>query len=114
MAEVSEKETREVTPAARNGARTAIKWIVALAIVAAICWGGYTIWARLQLVESTDDAQIDGTIVPISARIAGNVVAVQAQDEREVHTGDVLVELDKKDLEVAVAKAQADLADAEA
>jgi membrane fusion protein (multidrug efflux system) len=114
MAEISERETREATPATGSGTRTAIKWIVALAILAAICWGGYTIWARLQLVESTDDAQIDGTIVPISARIAGNVVAVEAQDEREVHRGDVLVELDKKDLEVAVAKAQADLADAEA
>ncbi len=114
MAEVSEKETREATPVTGGGARTAIKWIVALVILGAISWGGYTIWARLQLVESTDDAQIDGTIVPISARIAGNVVAVQAQDESEVHMGDVLVELDKKDLEVALAKAQADLADAEA
>jgi membrane fusion protein (multidrug efflux system) len=114
MAEVSERETREATPVTGGGARTAIKWIVALVILGAISWGGYTIWARLQLVESTDDAQIDGTIVPISARIAGNVVAVQAQDEREVHVGDVLVELDKKDLEVALAKAQADLADAEA
>jgi membrane fusion protein (multidrug efflux system) len=98
-------------------ARTAIqamKSIVALVVLAAMSWGGYLIWLRLSLVESTDDAQIDGTIVPVSGRISGNVVAVAAQDEREVHAGDVLVELDKKDLEVALAKAQADLADAAA
>src|SRR5579863_2484896 len=113
MAEVSEKETREA-PATGGGAKTAIKWIVALAVLAAIGWGGYTIWLRLSLVESTDDAQIDGTIVPVSARIAGYVVAVEARDESQVKAGDVLVELDKKDLQVALAKAQADLADAEA
>jgi membrane fusion protein (multidrug efflux system) len=114
MAEVRETESGEATGASGGGTRTAIKWIVALVVLAAIAWGGYSIWLRLSLVESTDDAQIDGTIVPVSARIAGNVVAVQAQDEREVHMGDVLVELDKKDLEVALAKAQADLADADA
>jgi membrane fusion protein (multidrug efflux system) len=65
-------------------------------------------------VESTDDAQIDGTIVPLSSRITGNVVGVMAQDEVAVKAGDVLVQLDPKDLQVAVAKAQADLADAEA
>ena len=114
MAEVTERETREATRATSGGTWTALKWIAALVVLAAIGVGGYLIWLRLSLVESTDDAQIDGTIVPVSARIAGNVIAVQAQDEREVKAGDVLVELDKKDLEVALAKAQADLADAEA
>jgi membrane fusion protein (multidrug efflux system) len=113
MAEVSEKETREA-PATGGGVKTAIKWIVALAVLAAIGWGGYTIWLRLSLVESTDDAQIDGTIVPVSARIAGYVVGVEARDQSQVKAGDVLVELDKKDLQVALSKAQADLADAEA
>src|ERR1700679_512345 len=115
MAEVSEKEIREaVAPASGGGFRTVLKWTVALVVLAGLCVGGYLIWLRLSLVESTDDAQIDGTIVPVSARISGNVVAVEAQDESYVNAGDVLVELDKKDLEVALAKAQADLADAEA
>jgi membrane fusion protein (multidrug efflux system) len=101
----------------RTGAQTAIraiKWIVALAVLAAIGVGGYLVWQRLSEVESTDDAQIDGMIVPVSARISGYVVAVEAHDETQVKAGDVLVQLDKKDLEVALAKAQADLADAEA
>jgi membrane fusion protein (multidrug efflux system) len=114
MAEVTEGVSSETAPATGGGIRTALKWIVALVVLAAIGWGGYLIWLRLSLVESTDDAQIDGTIVPVSARISGNVVAVEARDESQVNAGDVLVELDKKDLEVALAKAQADLADAEA
>ncbi len=114
MAEVSEKETRETAPATGGGIRTAIKWIATLVVLAALGVGGYLLWLRLSVVESTDDAQIDGTIVPVSARISGNVVAVEARDESQVKAGDVLVELDKRDLEVALAKAQADLADAEA
>ncbi len=113
MAEVSEKETRE-TAAPSGGGRTALKWIATLVVLAALGVGGYLLWLRLSVVESTDDAQIDGTIVPVSSRISGNVVAVEAKDESHVNAGDVLVELDKKDLEVALAKAQADLADAEA
>lgn len=119
MAEVMEKNSSEklssdAAQTTSGGGRAAIKWIVALVILAGIAVAGYQVWLRLSLVESTDDAQIDGTIVPVSSRIYGNVVSVQAQDERPVKAGDILVELDKKDLEVALAKAQADLADAEA
>ncbi len=112
MAEVAEKSetvTKKGTPAG-----TAIKWVVVLAILAALGLGGYRLWQRLSLTESTDDAQIDGTIVPISPRITGNVVAVMAQDEMAVKAGDVLVQLDTRDLQVALEKTQADLADAQA
>ena len=98
----------------RSGFRTAAKWVVSLLILAGLGVAGYIAWQRLSVEESTDDAQIDGTIVPISARINGNVVAVMAEDERPVKAGDVLVQLDTKDLEVALAKAQAELADAQA
>src|SRR5579863_5050640 len=97
-----------------GGVKTAVQWIVVLAVLAGLGVWGYSIWQRLSVEESTDDAQIDGTIVPISPRINGNVVAVMARDETEVKAGDVLVQLDTKDLEVAVAKAKADLANAQA
>ncbi len=95
-------------------AGTAFKWIIALTMLGGLSIAGYTVWQRLSKEETTDDAQIDGTIVPISARINGNVVAVMAQDEVAVKAGDVLVQLDTKDLQVALDKAEADLADAEA
>lgn len=98
----------------RGGFRKAVRWVFVLVVLAALGVGGFLFWQRLSRTESTDDAEIDGTIVPISARINGNVIGVMAQDERPVKAGDVLVQLDTKDLQVALAKAQADLADAAA
>lgn len=94
--------------------KTAFKWLIVLTVLTGLGVAGYTAWQRLSAEETTDDAQIDGTIVPISSRINGNVVAVMAKDDTPVKAGDVLVKLDAKDLEVALAKAKADLADAEA
>jgi membrane fusion protein (multidrug efflux system) len=75
---------------------------------------GYYLWSYLNTYESTDDAQIDGHINPISARITGHVAEVLTDDERYVNAGDVLVRIDPKDYEVAVSKAEADVASAEA
>jgi len=85
-----------------------------LAVLAGIAIAAYVVWQRLSRVESTDDAQIDGTIVPISSRITGYVTAVMVGDEQFVKAGDVLLQLDQRDHQVAVARAQANLADAEA
>jgi len=74
--------------------------------------GGYMLWLHLARFESTDDAEVDGQVYAISSRITGHVVDVKVDDEQEVKAGDVLVVLDPKDYEVAVAKARADLADA--
>jgi membrane fusion protein (multidrug efflux system) len=113
MAEVLEKE-RDQEVQRKGGALTAVKWAVALVVIAGLAYAGFTVWQQLSREESTDDAQIDGTITPVSSRISGHVATVLVGDEQEVKTGQVLAELDKKDFEVALAKAQADLADAEA
>jgi membrane fusion protein (multidrug efflux system) len=75
---------------------------------------GYFIWRHLNAYESTDDAQIDGHINAISARVSGQVIEVLTDDEKWAKAGEVLVRIDPKDYQVAVAKAEADLADAEA
>jgi membrane fusion protein (multidrug efflux system) len=64
--------------------------------------------------ESTDDAQVDAQVTPIASRIPGIVLRVHVSDNKPVEAGAVLVELDPRDFEVAVAKARAELADAEA
>ena len=97
---------------AENKARRGLRWGIGLVLVAALAAGGYWAWLYFSKVESTDDAQIDGTIYAISARIGGHVIAVKAQDQLPVKQGDVLVELDKGDYQVAVARAEAELADA--
>jgi len=76
--------------------------------------GGYFLWRYFGSYESTDDAQIDGHLNAISARISGQVNEVLVEDEQLVKKGDVLAKVDPRDYEVAVAKAEADLADAEA
>ncbi len=87
---------------------------VAAVVVVAVCVAGYFLWRHLDAYESTDDAQIDGHINSVSGRITGNVIEVRAEDEQYVKAGDVLVQLDPRDYQVALAKAQADLGDAEA
>ena len=83
-------------------------------ILLALLVGGYFEWRHLSTYESTDDAQVDGHINALSARISGQVLAVRAENEVLVHAGDVLVRIDPRDYEVAVEKAAADLADAQA
>jgi membrane fusion protein (multidrug efflux system) len=74
---------------------------------------GAFVWHYFSVRESTDDAQIDGHITPISARVSGTVIKLSFNDNQYVQAGQVLVQLDPKDYEIAVARAQADLADAE-
>jgi membrane fusion protein (multidrug efflux system) len=64
--------------------------------------------------ESTDDAQVDAHVTPISARVGGTVTRVAVDDNQMVEAGTLLVELDPRDYQVAVDKARAELADAEA
>jgi membrane fusion protein (multidrug efflux system) len=86
--------------------------IFILIVVLCLISGGYLLWLHLSKFETTDDAQVDGQLYAISSRINGHVIQVKVDDETPVKAGDVLVVLDPKDYEVAVAKARADLADA--
>ena len=64
--------------------------------------------------ESTDDAEIDGYIYPVSARVSGYVTRVTVDDNQYVEAGTVLVRLDPKDYEVALANSKATLANDQA
>ncbi|PYN16782.1 MAG: secretion protein HlyD [Candidatus Rokuibacteriota bacterium] len=79
---------------------------IALAVAAALGYGGY-LWRYRQAHVSTDDAYITGHIAPVSARVAGPVVAVLVDDNQDVKAGAVLVRLDPRDYEVALAQARA-------
>lgn len=84
--------------------------VIALLLIA----GAFFVWHYYSVRESTDDAQIDGHINPISARVTGTVIRVLHEDNDFVKAGDLLVELDPKDYQVALDRAKADLASAEA
>jgi membrane fusion protein (multidrug efflux system) len=71
-------------------------------------------WRYFAARETTDDAQIDGHITPIAARVGGTVLTVKVDDNEVVHGGAVLVEIDPRDYRIALQRAEAELADAQA
>src|SRR5208282_1811037 len=74
----------------------------------------FLLWRYLASYESTDDAQIDGHVNSVSARISGYVLKLNVEDNQYVEKGTVLVEIDPADLAGAVAEARAQYADAQA
>ncbi|HTW23037.1 MAG TPA: HlyD family secretion protein [Candidatus Baltobacteraceae bacterium] len=76
--------------------------------------GGIFAWRYFASYESTDDAEVDGHLMPLSARISGYVLHVNVDDNQAVHKGDVLVEIDPRDYETALDQAKANLASAQA
>jgi membrane fusion protein (multidrug efflux system) len=76
--------------------------------------GAFGFWLYASKYESTDDAQVDGHLNGITARIDGDVKAVHVEENQSVQAGDVLVELDPRDYQVAVEQAQAQLMKAQA
>jgi membrane fusion protein (multidrug efflux system) len=72
------------------------------------------IWWRSTYSEDTDDAQVNGHLIQISSRIAGQVVRVEVEENQYVNRGQEIAELDPRDFQVAVENAQAALDSAKA
>ena len=79
----------------------------AVLVLAAAATSGYYFFAGW---ESTNDAQIDGYVNPISSRIAGYITKVYVDDNQYVKAGTLLAQIDPTDYEVALGSAQATLA----
>ena len=100
-------------PVAYPSRRSHKRWIIAVAAVVVLACGAF-LWHYFSGFETTDDAQVDVHLYPVSARISGYVLAVHVEDNQYVQEGATLVEIDPKDYRVAEAKAQANLETAEA
>jgi hypothetical protein len=97
-----------------KAARRPWAWAV-LGVAAAVGIGGGVYYYLYSLsYESTDDAFIDGHVVPVSARVAGYVAKVHVTDNQWVSQGDLLAELDPNDYEARLAGSEAALAAARA
>src|SRR6204780_377752 len=92
-----------------RGGRAAAVLLLAVVIIG----GGLFVRSSLAW-ESTDDAQVNGHVMPLSARINGYVLDVPVIEGQLVHAGDLLVTIDAKDYKIAVEQAQATFADAQA
>jgi len=114
-----QEQQQDQNGGARNGRpangqrRRTIRFILlALLVIAGIV--AIPVYAYYSVRESTDDAQVDGHVVPISARINGTIVSVLVNDNQQVRAGDELVRLDPADYQVALTQAEAQLASARA
>jgi membrane fusion protein (multidrug efflux system) len=97
-----------VSRTASPGFRIAI--IIGVVILLVV---GFFVYRYVTSYESTDDAEVDGHINSISARISGHVIKLNIQDNQYVQAGTVLVEIDPADYQVAYQRAKADFDDAQ-
>ncbi len=100
-------ETEAVPPPSRRKGIVIV--VVAVVVVAAVI-----LWWRSTYSEDTDDAQVNGHLIQISSRIAGQVVKIDVEENQMVKAGDTIAELDPRDFQVAVENAEAFLATARA
>ena len=103
-------EARATAKASRN----LLRLIVPGVLFAGAAWWGFTRWSFAQSHESTDNAQVDGHIVPVVAKVGGFVTAVNVAENAQVAEGATLVRIDEREFQVRLAQAEADLAAARA
>ncbi len=99
------------TPSRSSSPGFRIAVVIAVIVLLVV---GFFIYRYLTSYESTDDAQVDGHINSISARISGHVIKLNVQDNQYVQAGTVLVEIDPADYQLAYERAKADFEDAQA
>ncbi len=117
MAEaVAEQPKQQEQTAGKTGFRisSAVKWVVILVVMAALGVGGFMYWSYSSVRESTDDAQIDGHIYPVSAMVEGTLIDVLVDNNQMVKAGDVLGHIDPRFYQAALDKARGDVGEATA
>nr|WP_314872351.1 HlyD family secretion protein [uncultured Pseudomonas sp.] len=93
--------------------RLALTVALAVTVVALVALANYW-WAKGRYLQSTDDAYIKADWVALSSRVAGNVAAVEVEDDQPVKAGDVLVRLHDRDYKARLDQARAGVGQAQA
>jgi len=97
-----------------TSSRPRLWWLLLAAFAVALAIATFAWMAYYQDRETTDDAQVDGHIVPVASKIYGNVAEVLVSDNQPIRAGQVLVRIDARDYQAKVDQAKAALALAEA
>jgi membrane fusion protein, multidrug efflux system len=100
-------------PEAQQPEKKSRRGVIILVVLLLVLVAGFFYW-RSTFTEDTDDAQVDGDLYQVSARVAGYVTKVYVTDNQVVHKGDPIADVDVKDFDVALEQAQANLSDAKA
>ena len=87
---------------------------IIIVVAAILTVAGLALWWHSTFTEDTDDAQVNGHLIQVSSRIAGQVQKVYVEENQQVKKGDPIVDLDPRDFQVAVENAKAALASAQA
>jgi membrane fusion protein, multidrug efflux system len=109
-----EKPDQNTTPDEKPEKPKSRRRFIVIGVIALLVVGALLFWWHSTYYEDTDDAQVNGHLIQISSRIAGQVIKVNVDENQAVQKGDVLVEIDPKDFQVAVAQAEANLQSAQA
>src|SRR5947209_10185940 len=100
-----DEQRRRTNPRRKRTIRLIVIALIVVTVIVAI-----PVYAYYSVRESTDDAQVDGHVIPISPRISGNILSVLVNDNQRVRAGQELVRLDPADYKVGVAQSEAELA----
>jgi membrane fusion protein (multidrug efflux system) len=82
---------------------------IVIGVVAVLIVGALLFWWHSSYYEDTDDAQVDGHLIQISARVAGQVIRVNVEQNQYVQAGTLIAEIDPRDFDQAVQQDEASL-----
>ena len=91
-----------------------LRILILIALVAAASVWGYQRWSFARVHETTDNAQVDGQIVPVVAKVGGYVTEVHVGENMHIADSGLVVKLDPREFAVRLAQVDADLAAAQA
>ena len=97
------------TPIARNRRKPLLGLLLLLCVLAA-AGGGFYYWTVARFYQHTEDAYVSANVVEITPQVTGTVVVVAVRDTDRVGVGQLLVQLDPADTEIALQQAEAELA----
>jgi len=106
-------EAPAAVPAEKAEKKGNRKFII-LGVLATVAVAGTSYWLYQRQFEDTDDAQVDTNMSNISPRVSGTITSVRVIENQKVNAGDLLAEVDPRDLQVAVDLAKAQVAEAQA
>lgn len=113
--EVQKPDRPGPVPLPEPSSRSRWKTVVTLGVILALLLtGGVLYWSYAQTYESTDDAQVNAHLNGISARIAGTVRAIYADENQLIQAGQLVAELDPSDYAVTLEQARAEMRQKEA
>src|SRR5437868_2156192 len=88
--------------------------IIIPVVLLVLIGGAFWMWRHFSGSESTDDAQVDGHVYAVNARVGGTLTGLNVHENQIVEAGAILIQIDDLDFRNALSKAEADLGVAEA